>query len=59
MVGGEGSVVEAAATRGLQRSAAASMEKWKGKGPSPPLGGAIVCDLGLLMVIVGFLKLLF
>jgi hypothetical protein len=52
-------VVEAAATRGLQRSASASMEKWKGKGPSSPLGGAIVCDLGLLMVIVGFLKLLF
>jgi hypothetical protein len=47
-------VVEAAATRGLQRSASASMEEWKGKGPSSPLGGAIVDDHGLLLVIVGY-----
>jgi hypothetical protein len=52
-------VVEAAATRGLQRSASASMEEWKGKGPSSPLGGAIVDDHGLLLVIVCLLRLIF
>ncbi len=37
-------------TRGLQRSASASTEKWEWKGPSPPLGGAIVDSRGLLIV---------
>ena len=37
-------------TRGLQRSASASTEKWEWKGPSPPLGGAIVDSRGLFIV---------
>jgi hypothetical protein len=45
-------VVGMVVTRGLQRSASASIEKWEWewKGPSTPLGGAIVDSRGLSIV---------
>jgi hypothetical protein len=50
VVKGGGAVVYGGITRGLQRSASASTEKNEGTGPSPPLGGAIVDNRGLFMV---------
>ena len=45
-------MVGTAATRGLHRSSTSKVN-WYGEGPSTPLGGAIVCDLGLFKVIGG------
>jgi hypothetical protein len=44
VVCGGGSVVGTAATRDLHRSSMSKVN-WEGKGPSPPLGGAIVVHM--------------
>jgi hypothetical protein len=46
-------VVGTAATRGLHRSSMSKVN-WEGKGPSPPLGGAIVDSRGLLIVMIDY-----
>ncbi len=51
-------MVGTAATRGLHRSSTSKVN-WEGKGPSSPLGGAIVDDHGLLMVIGGSFKYIY
>jgi hypothetical protein len=58
VVCGGGSVVGTAATRDLHRSSMSKVN-WEGKGPSPPLGGAIVDDHGLSMVIGGSFKYIY